>query len=125
MLKKKNKFQQKIKTGIAHIKSTFNNTIITITDLLGNTLCWSSAGNCGFKGSKKSTAFAAQVAAKDVGAKAKNLGIEKLNIIFYGQGDGKDSALQSFTNSGLIIISLKDKTSIAHNGCRSPKKRRL
>jgi len=122
---KKNKHQQKIKIGIAYIRSTFNNTIITITELNGNTLCWSSAGNCGFKGSKKSTSFAGQVAAKDVSAKAKNFGIEKLSIIFCGQGDGKDSALQCFHNLGFKIISLKDQTNIPHNGCRSPKKRRL
>jgi len=122
---KKSKQQQKIKVGVAHIKSTFNNTIITVTDLTGKTLCWSSAGNCGFKGSKKSTAFAGQAAAKDVSAKTKNFGIEKLNIIFSGQGDGKDSALQYFYNSGFKIISLKDQTNIPHNGCRSPKKRKL
>ncbi len=125
MLKKKSKHQQKIKKGIAYIRSTLNNTIITITDLAGNTLCWSSAGNCGFKGSKKCTAFAGQVAAKDAAVKAKNFGLESLNIILSGQGDGKDLAIQSFINSGFIITSLKNQSNIPYNGCRPPKKRKL
>ncbi len=124
MLKKK-RYQHKIKKATAYIKSTLNNTIVTIADLAGNTICWSSGGNCGFKGSKKSTAFAGQLAAKDAGTKAKNLGVEKLDIIFSGQGDGKDLALQSFINLGFIITCLKNKTNVAHNGCRPPKRRKL
>ncbi len=125
MLKKKNKIHEKNKVANVFIKSTLNNTIISVTNLLGNTLCWSSTGICGFKGSKKSTSFAGQMAAKDVAIKAKNYGIQQINLIFSGQADHKDAILQSFITLGFYIKSLKNQTNAPYNGCRPPKKRRL
>ena len=109
----------KIIKAIVYIKATFNNTIITITNKFGQVICWSSAGICGFKGSKKNTPFAAQIVGKKVGLKIKELGINQLNIIFEGQGKGKKSAFQSFINLNFLIKKLP------FNGCRSPKKRKL
>ena len=127
--KKKTKTKQKIKrtltSGIAHIVSSFNNTIITITDEKGNALAWSSAGLKGFKGSRKSTPFAAQVAAEDVGNKAKEYGMKSLKVQVSGPGSGTESALRSLQSIGYIISSIKDVTPIPHNGCRPRKRRRV
>jgi small subunit ribosomal protein S11 len=115
----------KLIKATAYIKTTLNNTIITITDNIGKAICWSAAGVCGFKGTKKSTPFAAQIVAKTVGNKAKEYGITKLDIIFSGQGEGRNSALQSFINSKFIITKLKYTTRTPYNGCRPPKRRKL
>ena len=127
--KKKKKTKQKVKrsitNGIAHIVSSFNNTIITITDENGNALAWSSAGLKGFKGSRKSTPFAAQIAAEDVGNKAKEYGIKSLTVEVSGPGSGRESALRSLQSIGYIISSIKDVTPIPHNGCRPRKRRRV
>ena len=127
--KNKKKTKQKVKrtvtNGIAHIVSSFNNTIITITDDKGNALAWSSAGLKGFKGSRKSTPFAAQVAAEDVGNKVKEYGIKSLTVEVSGPGSGRESALRSLQSIGYIITSIKDVTPIPHNGCRPRKRRRV
>lgn len=111
--------------GIAHITATFNNTIITITDSAGNTLAWSSAGKAGFKGSKKSTSFAATVAADAVGREAFALGVRKVHVRVQGPGAGRESAVQALASAGLEVKSIRDVTPIPHNGCRPPKKRRV
>ena len=111
--------------GIAHISATFNNVLITITDMRGNTLAWGTAGKAGFKGSKKSTPFAATVAAENVGREAMNLGVRKLHVLVQGPGSGRESAIQALASVGLKVVSIKDVTPIPHNGCRPPKKRRV
>ncbi len=111
--------------GIAHITATFNNTLITITDLQGNTVAWGSAGKSGFKGSKKSTSFAATVAAESCGREALNLGVKRLHVRVQGPGSGRESAIQALAAAGLRILSIRDVTPIPHNGCRPPKKRRV
>jgi len=111
--------------GIAHISATFNNVLITITDMRGNTIAWGTAGKAGFKGSKKSTPFAATVAAENVGREAMNLGVRKLHVLVQGPGSGRESAIQALASVGLKVISIKDVTPIPHNGCRPPKKRRV
>jgi small subunit ribosomal protein S11 len=111
--------------GIANIQTTFNNTIVTITDSIGNTLCWSSSGTSGFKGAKKNTPFAAQSAAQNAAIKAKELGMEKVEVIIKGRGNGRESSIRALKSVGLTILSIEDRTPIAHNGCRPPKKRRL
>jgi small subunit ribosomal protein S11 len=123
--KTKTKIKKKVTSGVAHVVSSFNNTIITITDENGNTLAWSSAGQKGFKGSRKSTPFAAQVAAEDVGTKAKEFGLKSLRIEVSGPGSGRESALRSLQTVGYIITSIKDVTPIPHNGCRPRKRRRV
>jgi small subunit ribosomal protein S11 len=123
--KTKTKIKKKITSGVAHVVSSFNNTIITISDENGNTLAWSSAGQKGFKGSRKSTPFAAQVAAEDVGTKAKEFGLKSLRIEVSGPGSGRESALRSLQTIGYIITSIKDVTPIPHNGCRPRKRRRV
>lgn len=125
MSKQKKKQKQAITAGIANIKTTFNNTIITISDILGNTLCWDSAGTSGFKGARKNTPFAAQVAARNVATKALELGMQKIEIVVKGRGNGRESSIRALKSAGLNIVSIEDKTSVAHNGCRPPKKRRL
>jgi len=125
MAKQKKKKKKIITIGIANIKTTFNNTIITICDILGNTICWSSSGTSGFKGSRKNTPFAAQTAAKNAATKAIELGMEKIEIILKGRGNGRESSIRALKSAGLSILSIEDKTSVAHNGCRPPKKRRL
>ena len=122
---KKKKDKRKVTNGGAHIISSFNNTIITISDEQGNTLAWSSSGAKGFKGSRKSTPFAAQVAAEDVGNKAKEFGIKNLRIEVSGPGSGRESALRSLQSVGYNITSIKDVTPIPHNGCRPKKQRRV
>jgi small subunit ribosomal protein S11 len=122
----KQKKQKKVVTiGIANVQTTYNNTLITISDILGNALCWSSSGSSGFKGAKKNTPYAVQTAAKNVAAKAMELGMEKIEIILKGRGNGRESSVRAFKSAGLTILSIEDKTSLAHNGCRPPKKRRL
>ena len=121
----KQKIKKKISSGVAHIVSSFNNTIITISDQDGNALAWSSAGLKGFKGSRKSTPFAAQIAAEDVGNKAKEYGIKNLRVEISGPGSGRESALRSLQSVGYVITSIKDVTPIPHNGCRPRKRRRV
>ncbi len=111
--------------GIAHITATFNNTLITITDLQGNTIVWGSAGKSGFKGSKKSTSFAATVAADHCGKEAVGLGVKRVHVRVQGPGSGRESAIQALASAGLKIASIRDVTPIPHNGCRPPKKRRV
>ncbi len=121
----KQKIKKKIFNGIAHIVSSFNNTIITITDNDGNVLAWSSAGLNNFKGSRKSTPFAAQIAAQDAGNKAKEYGIKNLKVEISGPGSGRESALRSLQSVGYVITSIKDVTPIPHNGCKPSKRRRV
>jgi small subunit ribosomal protein S11 len=111
--------------GVAHIKATFNNTLVTITDLDGHVLVWASAGKAGFKGSKKSTPFAATVAAEQAGREAYNLGMKRVHVRVQGPGSGRESAIQALASAGLQIRSIRDVTPIPHNGCRPPKKRRV
>jgi small subunit ribosomal protein S11 len=111
--------------GIAHVLATFNNTIITITDMHGNAVAWGTAGKAGFKGSKKSTPFAATVAAEQAGRDAYNLGVRRVHVRVQGPGAGRESAIQALSNAGLIVKSIRDVTPIPHNGCRPPKKRRV
>jgi small subunit ribosomal protein S11 len=111
--------------AIAHISATFNNVLITITDLKGNTIVWGTAGKAGFKGSKKSTPFAATVAAENCARDAYNLGVRKVHVLVQGPGSGRESAIQALASAGLRVVSIKDVTPIPHNGCRPPKKRRV
>ena len=111
--------------GVAHIKATFNNTIITITDTSGNAVAWSSAGKSGFKGSRKSTPFAATIAAENAGEEAVAMGMERVDVHVQGPGSGRESAIQALQSAGLTIKSIRDVTPIPHNGCRPPKKRRV
>ena len=112
-------------TGVVHIQSTFNNTIVTITDTIGNTISWASAGRTGFKGARKGTPFAAQTASEAASLTALNLGLKKVDIFVKGQGSGRETAIRAVQNIGLEITSIKDITSVPHNGCRPPKKRRV
>jgi small subunit ribosomal protein S11 len=121
----KKKEKKNIAEGIAHIQSTFNNTIVTITDLSGNVIAWSSAGIQGFKGSRKSTPFAAQLAAEDAVKKAKEHGLRSIQVYVKGPGAGRESALRSLQVAGLNISIIRDVTPIPHNGCRPPKRRRV
>ena len=125
MSKQKKKQKKSVSVGIASVKTTFNNTIITISDLLGNTLCWASAGTSGFKGARKNTPFAAQSAARNVALKAIDLGVEKIEVVIKGRGNGRETSVRALKSAGLNIASIEDKTNVAHNGCRPPKKRRL
>jgi len=111
--------------GVAHVKATFNNTIITITDNAGNAVVWASAGKAGFKGSKKSTPFAATVAAEQAGREAVGLGVRRVDVRVQGPGSGRESAIQALAAAGLFIKSIQDVTPLPHNGCRPPKKRRV
>jgi len=111
--------------GVAHIKATFNNTIITIADNQGNVIVWASAGKAGFKGSKKSTPFAATVAAEQAGREAVGMGVKRLDVRVQGPGSGRESAIQALASAGLMIKSILDVTPLPHNGCRPPKKRRV
>ncbi|GHC63185.1 30S ribosomal protein S11 [Limoniibacter endophyticus] len=117
--------RKNISTGVAHVNSTFNNTMITITDAQGNTIAWSSAGAHGFKGSRKSTPFAAQVAAEDCAKKAAEHGMRTLEVEVNGPGSGRESALRALQAAGFTITSIRDVTPIPHNGCRPRKKRRV
>ena len=122
---KKKVVRKNIPMGIAHIRSTFNNTAITITDVNGNAVSWCTAGARGFKGSRKSTPFAAQLVAEDAARKAMEHGMKAVGVFVKGPGTGRESALRAISNSGLKITLIKDVTPIAHNGCRPPKRRRV
>jgi len=111
--------------GIAHIKATFSNTIVTIADMNGDTVAWSSSGKSGFKGSKKSTPFAATIAAENAAKEAVSLGMKRVHVRVQGPGSGRESAIQALQGAGLTIRSIKDVTPIPHNGCRPPKRRRV
>jgi small subunit ribosomal protein S11 len=111
--------------GVAHIKATFNNVLVTITDIYGNTISWSSAGKNGFKGSRKNTPFAAQVSAEAAGKEAYDLGLRRVDVLVKGPGSGREAAIRALHTAGLEISSIKDVTPIPHNGCRPPKKRRV
>ena len=117
--------RKNITSGTAHVSATFNNTMITITDAQGNTIAWSTAGSQGFKGSRKSTPFAAQVAAEDAGRKAMEHGVKTLDVLVKGPGAGRESALRALQSVGFTIMSIKDVTPIPHNGCRPRKRRRV
>jgi small subunit ribosomal protein S11 len=119
------KVKKNIPTGVAHVRSTFNNTIVTITDPTGNVLAWSSAGAQGFKGSRKSTPFAAQQAAEDAARKAMEHGVKTISVFVKGPGSGREAALRSLSGIGLKITLIRDVTPIPHNGCRPPKRRRV
>lgn len=121
----KKRERKNIASGVAHVNSTFNNTMITITDAQGNTIAWSSAGAQGFKGSRKSTPFAAQVAAEDAGKKAQDHGMKTLEVEVRGPGSGRESALRALQSIGFVITSIRDVTSVPHNGCRARKQRRV
>ena len=123
--KTKSKIKKKVTSGVAHVVSSFNNTIITIADENGNALAWSSAGHKGFKGSRKSTPYAAQIAAEDVGNKAKEFGLKSLKVEVSGPGSGRESALRALSAVGMVVTSIRDVTPMAHNGCRPPKRRRV
>jgi len=111
--------------GVAHVYATFNNTIITITDRQGNTLAWATSGGSGFRGSRKSTPFAAQVAAERAGTRAKDYGMKNIEVMVRGPGPGRESAIRSLNNIGFKITNISDVTPIPHNGCRPPKRRRV
>ena len=121
----KRKEKKNITNGIAHVNSTFNNTMITISDIQGNTISWSSAGNLGFKGSRKSTPFAAQMAAEDAGKKAVEHGVKSVDVEVRGPGSGRESALRALQSVGFTVTSIRDVTPIPHNGCRPRNRRRV
>ena len=123
--KPRKKLKVQVTSGIAHIHATFNNTIVTITDRQGNTLCWSSTGIVKFSGSKKATPFAAQMAAEDAAKKALGLGVKEVEVFVKGPGSGRESAIRALQAAGLAITSIRDVTPIPHNGCRPPKRRRV
>ena len=122
---KKKKTKRNVIEGVAHIHASFNNTIITITDRSGNTLAWATAGGSGFRGSRKSTPFAAQVAAERAGTKAKEYGLKDISVKVKGPGPGRESALRALNAIGLNVVSIEDVTPLPHNGCRPPKQRRV
>ena len=122
---KKKKTKRNVIEGVAHIHATFNNTIITITDRSGNTLAWATAGGSGFRGSRKSTPFAAQIAAEKAGTKAKEFGLKDISVKIKGPGPGRESALRALNAIGLNVVSIEDVTPLPHNGCRPPKQRRV
>jgi small subunit ribosomal protein S11 len=117
--------RKNITSGVAHVNATFNNTMVTITDAQGNTIAWSSSGTMGFKGSRKSTPYAAQMAAEDAGKKAMEHGMRTLEIEVKGPGSGRESALRALQTVGFSVTSIRDVTTIPHNGCRPPKRRRV
>jgi len=119
------KVKKVVTDGVAHVHASFNNTIVTITDRQGNTLCWATSGGSGFRGSRKSTPFAAQVAADRAGQMAKDYGLKNLDVNVKGPGPGRESAVRALNNAGFKIASITDVTPIPHNGCRPPKKRRV
>ena len=125
MARLKKKQKKSVTIGVASIKTTFNNTIVTISDILGNTICWASSGSSGFKGARKNTPFAAQSAARNAALKALDLGMEKIEVVIKGRGNGRETSVRALKSAGLNILSIEDRTSVPHNGCRPPKKRRL
>jgi small subunit ribosomal protein S11 len=122
---KRRKVRRNVTLGVAHVKATFNNTTVTITDTKGDTLCWASAGTCGFKGSRKSTPFAGQVAATQCAEKASKFGVREVDVRVKGPGSGRESAITALQAAGLTVKSIEDVTPLPHNGCRPPKKRRV
>ena len=122
---KKKKTKRNVIEGVAHIHASFNNTIITITDRSGNTLAWATAGGSGFRGSRKSTPFAAQIAAERAGTKAQEYGLKDISVKIKGPGPGRESALRALNAIGLNVVSIEDVTPLPHNGCRPPKQRRV
>ena len=124
-VKTKKKVKKNVQSGIAHIQSTFNNTVVSITDVSGNVIAWSSAGVRGFKGSRKSTPFAAQLAAEDAAKKAMDHGMRSISVFVKGPGAGRESALRALQQAGFKITLIRDVTPIPHNGCRPPKRRRV
>jgi small subunit ribosomal protein S11 len=122
---KKRKTRRNVTAAVAHVRATFNNTTITITDTKGETLCWSSAGTCGFKGSRKSTPFAGQCAAQQAAEKAIKFGVKEVEVRVNGPGSGRESAITALQSAGLTVKSIEDRTPIPHNGCRPRKKRRV
>jgi len=122
---KKKKIRRNVNKGVAHIKATFNNTIVTMTDGAGDVICWATAGTVGFKGSRKSTPFAAQRAAETVAEKASKVGVREVEVQVQGPGAGRESAITGLQASGLAIKSIEDVTPLPHNGCRPPKRRRV
>ena len=124
-IRKKKKVRRSVDKGQAHIRSTFNNTIITLTDMEGNVLSWSSGGNVGYKGSRKSTPFAAQLAAETAAKEAMEHGLREVEVYVKGPGAGRESAIRSLQSAGLEVSLIKDETPIPHNGCRPPKRRRV
>ena len=125
VVKTKKRDRKNVVAGIAHINSTFNNTLVTITDQNGNAIAWSSCGVKGFKGARKSTPYAAQVAAEDAARKAMEHGMKSVDIVVMGPGSGRESAIRSFNVAGLVVTSIKDVTPLPHNGCRARKRRRV
>lgn len=123
--RKKKRERRIVREGIAHIKSTFNNTVVSITDRQGNVVAWASGGTVGFKGTKKGTPFAAQLAAEQAARKAMDLGLREVDVLVKGPGAGRETAIRSLQAAGLVINSIKDVTPIPHNGCRPPKQRRV
>jgi small subunit ribosomal protein S11 len=121
----KKRERKNITSGVAHVSASFNNTMVTITDAQGNTIAWSSAGAMGFKGSRKSTPYAAQMAAEDCGKKAMEHGVKTLEVNVAGPGSGRESALRALQSVGFTITTIRDVTPIPHNGCRPPKRRRV
>ncbi len=122
---KKRKIKKNVPVGVVHINASFNNTIVTISDVSGNVISWSTAGGRGFKGSRKSTPFAAQMATEDAVRKAMELGMRSVSVLLKGPGTGRESALRAIANAGLRVVLIKDVTPIPHNGCRPPKRRRV
>src|SRR6187551_3696887 len=123
--KTKRREKKNVLHGQAHIKSSFNNTIVSITDQDGNVLAWASAGNVGFKGSRKSTPFAAQMAAEQCARRAMEHGVRKVDVVVKGPGSGRETAIRSIQNAGIEVTGIKDVTPVPHNGCRPPKRRRV
>jgi small subunit ribosomal protein S11 len=121
----KKKERKNVLHAIVHLKSTFNNTVITFTDQQGNVICWSTGGHAGFKGSRKSTPFAAQVAAEQASKAAIDNGVRKVDVICKGPGSGRETAIRTFAAMGIEVLSIRDMTPVPHNGCRPPKKRRM
>ena len=122
---RKRRVKKNIESGIAHIRSTFNNTIVTITDTHGNAISWSSAGQLGFRGSRKSTPFAAQQAAEEAARKAMEHGLKSVEVFVKGPGSGREAAIRALQSAGLDVTAIKDVTPVPHNGCRPPKRRRV
>ncbi|HSQ68598.1 MAG TPA: 30S ribosomal protein S11 [Steroidobacteraceae bacterium] len=123
--KGRKKIKRVVTDGVAHVHASFNNTIVTITDRQGNTLSWATSGGCGFRGSRKSTPFAAQVAAERAGTAAQEYGLKTVDVKVRGPGPGRESAVRALNAAGLKVTSIEDVTPIPHNGCRPPKKRRV
>jgi small subunit ribosomal protein S11 len=122
---KRRKVRRNVTLGVAHIKATFNNTTVTITDTKGDTLCWASAGTCNFKGSRKSTPFAGQCAAQQAAEKAVKFGVKEVDVRVKGPGSGRESAITALQSAGITVKSIEDVTPLPHNGCRPPRKRRV